>query len=118
MPRLFSLCLPLSTVVLVAGVACTAQAPSPTATAQPLRWGLIVHGGAGNFTLDSIKDRHAEMRAAMTDALRAGHTILAAGGSSLDAVEAAVVVLEDSPHFNAGKGAVFTHEGTSHGLRP
>jgi beta-aspartyl-peptidase (threonine type) len=45
--------------------------------------------------------------------LTAGHRILASGGSSLDAVQAAVVVLEDSPHFNAGKGAVFTHEGTN-----
>jgi beta-aspartyl-peptidase (threonine type) len=43
----------------------------------------------------------------------AGHKILAGGGSSLDAVEAAVVIFEDSPQFNAGKGAVFTHEGTN-----
>jgi beta-aspartyl-peptidase (threonine type) len=49
----------------------------------------------------------------VAEALTAGHRILASGGSSLDAVQAAVVVLEDSPHFNAGKGAVFTHEGTN-----
>ena len=72
-----------------------------------------MHGGASNFTLEAIKDRETEMRAAMTAALSAGHRILAAGGSSLDAVQAAVVVLEDSPHFNAGKGAVFTHQGTN-----
>ena len=72
-----------------------------------------MHGGASNFTLEAIKDRETEMRAAMTAALSAGHRVLAAGGSSLDAVQAAVVVLEDSPHFNAGKGAVFTHQGTN-----
>lgn len=74
---------------------------------------MVIHGGAGNFTLESIKDRQAEMRSAMTDALTTGHRILAAGGSSLDAVQAAIVMLEDSPQFNAGKGAVFTHEGTN-----
>jgi len=72
-----------------------------------------MHGGASNFTLEAIKDRETEMRVAITSALAAGHRVLAAGGSSLDAVQAAVVVLEDSPHFNAGKGAVFTHEGTN-----
>jgi L-asparaginase / beta-aspartyl-peptidase len=74
---------------------------------------MAIHGGAGNFTLESISDRAQEMRTAMAMALAAGHRILSAGGSSLDAVEAAVVVLEDSPQFNAGKGAVFTHEGTN-----
>ena len=74
---------------------------------------MAIHGGAGNFTLESIGDRAQEMRTAMAMALAAGHRILSAGGSSLDAVEAAVVVLEDSPQFNAGKGAVFTHEGTN-----
>jgi L-asparaginase / beta-aspartyl-peptidase len=49
----------------------------------------------------------------MMTALAAGHRVLAGGGSSLDAVQAAVVVLEDSPQFNAGKGAVFTHDGTN-----
>src|ERR1051325_4152465 len=53
------------------------------------------------------------MQEAMTDALMAGHDVLASGGTSLDAVQAAIVILEDSPLFNAGKGAVFTHEGTN-----
>lgn len=101
----------LVTVVAVAG--CTAQAPGPSPEEQPLRWGMVIHSGAGNFTIESLGDRQAEMRSAMTDALMAGHKVLAAGGSSLDAVQAAVVILEDSPQFNAGKGAVFTHEGTN-----
>jgi beta-aspartyl-peptidase (threonine type) len=70
-----------------------------------------MHGGAGNFTINDLGDRREPMREAMTAALTAGHKVLAAGGSSLDAVQAAIVVLEDSPLFNAGKGAVFNHEG-------
>jgi beta-aspartyl-peptidase (threonine type) len=85
--------------------------PSTDMTPQP-RWGLVIHTGAGNFTLESLGDRREPMRAAMTAALEAGHRVLSGGGSSLDAVQAAIVILEDSPHFNAGKGAVFTHEGT------
>jgi L-asparaginase / beta-aspartyl-peptidase len=53
------------------------------------------------------------MQAAMSDALTAGYRVLSGGGTSLDAVQAAIVILEDSPLFNAGKGAVFTHEGTN-----
>jgi beta-aspartyl-peptidase (threonine type) len=80
---------------------------------QPLRWGIVIHTGAGNFTPDTLGDRREPMRAAMVEALIAGHAVLAQGGTSLDAVQAAIVILEDSPHFNAGKGAVFTHDGTN-----
>jgi beta-aspartyl-peptidase (threonine type) len=94
---------------------CTAQAPTPApGTGDPERqWGMVIHGGAGNFTLEDIKDREAEMRTALTDALLAGHRVLAAGGSSLDALQAAIVILEDNPQFNAGRGAVFTNAGTN-----
>jgi beta-aspartyl-peptidase (threonine type) len=78
----------------------------------PPRWGLVIHTGAGTFTLESLGERQAAMRTAIGEALAAGHRILEDGGSSVDAVEKAVVVLEDSPHFNAGHGAVFTHDGT------
>jgi beta-aspartyl-peptidase (threonine type) len=75
-------------------------------------WGLVIHGGAGVITRASLSaEREAAARGALEQALRAGHAVLARGGSSLDAVTAAVVVLEDSPLFNAGKGAVFTHDG-------
>ncbi len=56
-------------------------------------------------------EKEAAYRADLERALRAGHAILEKGGSSLDAVEATIRVLEDSPLFNAGKGAVFTHDG-------
>ena len=77
-------------------------------SAPPL---LLVHGGAGVIRATLTAAVEAEVKIDLQRALRAGHAILAEGGSSLDAVEAAVVVLEDSPHFNAGHGAVFTHDG-------
>jgi len=73
---------------------------------------LVMHGGAGTITRQSMTpDREKQYREAMEQALRTGQTILMKGGSSIDAVEASIRVLEDSPLFNAGKGAVFTHEG-------
>src|SRR5262245_61126958 len=94
-------------------VACNSpEPPAPTDMSQP-RWGIVIHTGAGAFTLTSLGNRREPMRMAMIEALTAGHQVLAGGGSSLDAVQAAIVVLEDSPLFNAGKGAVFTHEGTN-----
>jgi len=73
---------------------------------------LAVHGGAGTILKSQMTPRLEEQyRAGLEDALRIGWTILDRGGSSLDAVEAAVCSLEDFPLFNAGRGAVFTHEG-------
>lgn len=80
---------------------------------QQRSWGIVIHTGAGNFTLEGLADRREPMRTAMIEALTAGHAVLERGGSSLDAIQAAIVILEDSPLFNAGKGAVFTHEGTN-----
>jgi beta-aspartyl-peptidase (threonine type) len=78
----------------------------------PPRWGMVIHGGAGAMTPQSVPpERQAEYRAALTEALRAGHAVLARGGSSLDAVEAAINVMEDNPLFNAGRGAVITADG-------
>lgn len=73
---------------------------------------LLVHGGAGVIRRDMDRATESAVRLALAEALRAGQARLADGGSALDAVAAAVVVLEDSPHFNAGHGAVFTHDGT------
>lgn len=73
---------------------------------------IAIHGGAGTITR---KNMSAEMekayREGLTQALQKGYAVLQSGGSSLDAVEAAVMAMEDNPLFNAGKGAVFTHEG-------
>ncbi|MCI4567827.1 isoaspartyl peptidase/L-asparaginase [Lysobacter sp. CFH 32150] len=73
---------------------------------------LVIHGGAGVIERNALSaaDEKA-IRADLDRALDAGNAILAKGGSALDAVEAVIVVLEDSPRFNAGKGAVFNAEG-------
>jgi L-asparaginase / beta-aspartyl-peptidase len=75
---------------------------------------LAVHGGAGTIERSNMTpEREREYRAGLERALTAGYEILKRGGSSLDATEAAVRVLEDDPHFNAGKGSVFTSAGTN-----
>jgi beta-aspartyl-peptidase (threonine type) len=73
---------------------------------------LAIHGGAGVIDIATLGDATAQrIHADLDHALDAGHSVLAVGGSALDAVEAAVCVLEDSPYFNAGRGAVFTADG-------
>ncbi|MBX3727473.1 MAG: isoaspartyl peptidase/L-asparaginase [Xanthomonadales bacterium] len=73
---------------------------------------IAIHGGAGTIDPAQLSpQRRAAIEADLGAALDAGHAVLAAGGSSLDAVTVAVVMLEDSPHFNAGRGAVFNAEG-------
>lgn len=77
-------------------------------------WSIAIHGGAGTMTRDHMNEaEQGEYKAALAAALDAGQAVLAGGGSALDAVEAAVVVLEDEPRFNAGRGAVFTYHGTN-----
>ncbi|MEI6486015.1 MAG: isoaspartyl peptidase/L-asparaginase [Sphingomonadales bacterium] len=74
-------------------------------------WSLVIHGGSGQLSPDTLPGPEGECRAGLAAALAAGKAILAAGGSAVDAVVAAVSVLEDHPLFNAGRGAVFTAEG-------
>lgn len=76
------------------------------------RYALVIHGGAGTLKRSILTpEQETAYRSDLESAVRAGETILKAGGSSLDAVTAAIRVMEDSPLFNAGKGAVFNHEG-------
>src|SRR4051812_24715852 len=70
---------------------------------------IVVHGGGGRLPADDA--RAERVRAGAAAAVEAGHEVLAAGGAALDAVEAAVVVLEDDPEFNAGRGAALTEYG-------
>jgi L-asparaginase / beta-aspartyl-peptidase len=75
-------------------------------------WLIVVHGGAGVIERSKLgPDGDKAYRAGLREALNAGTKVLDAGGSSLDAVEAALHVLEDDPLFNAGRGSVFTSEG-------
>lgn len=76
------------------------------------RIAFVIHGGAGVLSTPELTpERRREIVAALHEACRTGQSILESGGTALDAVTAAVVFLEDDPHFNAGRGAVFTHDG-------
>ncbi len=80
----------------------------PVMAAEPV---LLIHGGAGVIKRDLDSDKEKAIRADLRASLDAGYAVLQSGGSSLDAVSRSVTVLEDSPWFNAGKGAVFNHDG-------
>ena len=80
--------------------------------AQQQKYVLVIHGGAGTILKKNMTpEKEAAYTKALTSALQAGYDVIKSGGKSLDAVEAAIHVLEDCPLFNAGKGAVFTHDG-------
>lgn len=80
--------------------------------AQTHRWAIVLHGGAGVIERQSMTPAmEAEYRAGLQKAIEAGAKVLDGGGSSLDAVEAAIRILEDDPHFNAGRGSVFAANG-------
>ncbi len=112
----------LLSILLAALSACTDPTPStvstvkagsetPIASERPA-YALVIHGGAGTITKANMTpEREAAIRKAMNEALDVGEAVLKKGGSALDAVEQTIIVLENSPHFNAAKGAVFTHEG-------
>jgi len=106
-----------SLFILFAAVAllqgCTADANETTMTnSASTPYALVIHGGAGAITrADMTPEMEQEYLKVLNEALDIGETILKNGGASLDAVEKTIMYLEDSPLFNAGKGAVFTHEG-------
>lgn len=101
---------PLFGAALALLAATAVQAETP----EMAGWSLAVHGGAGVIERASLSpEQDAAYRAALARALEAGAAILKVGGSSLDAVQAAVEVMEDDPLFNAGRGAVFTAEGAN-----
>lgn len=81
---------------------------------QMQKFGIVIHGGAGTILKSSITpEKETEYISKLNEALNAGYKILEGGGKSLDAVEATIRIMEDSPLFNAGKGAVFTSKGTN-----
>lgn len=83
-----------------------------TEVAMGADWAIVVHGGAGVIErADLTPQQEAAYRQAMGRVAQAGGKVLAEGGSALDAIEAAIFLLEDDPLFNAGRGAVFTAEG-------
>jgi beta-aspartyl-peptidase (threonine type) len=91
---------------LMMAAAASAQQP------QTHHWAIVVHGGAGDIDRATLGGKgDAAYRAALTRVIETGAAVLDRGGSSLDAVEAAIKVLEDDSHFNAARGAVFTVAG-------
>ena len=108
-----------STVVLLAcqqpaDQSVPGEGTSATPAAARVEWGMVIHGGAGTISRANMSpEQEREYRAALTEALGAGYHVLRDGGTSLDAVSAAIVILENSPLFNAGRGAVFTADGVN-----
>ncbi|GAA5071484.1 isoaspartyl peptidase/L-asparaginase family protein [Lysobacter panacisoli] len=98
-------------IPLLALAAMTANAHAADRPATP-KTALVIHGGAGFVPKDAITpEEYKAYHAALNRALDAGNAVLGSGGSALDAVTAAVLVMEDAPQFNAGKGAVFNAKG-------
>ena len=97
---------------LVVLLVCAIGGNSMAQDAARENWALAIHGGAGVIERSSLSpEQEQAYRTAMAAALDTGSAVLRRGGSSLDAVEATIRVLEDDPLFNAGRGAVFTADG-------
>ncbi len=96
-----------SLALLLSAITPLAHAAEPA----PAQTVLVIHGGAGVERADLSPADIAAARKAMEEALRTGHAQLKAGKPAVDAVMATITVLEDAPMFNAGRGAVFTHDG-------
>ena len=99
---LFLLCFP---ALLLAQQNDKAAVPAP-------KWAIAIHGGAGTIPKDLPEAQKQQYLHSLGEALKIGQGVLQQGGTSLDAVEKVVRFLEDDPLFNAGKGAVYTHEKT------
>lgn len=98
--------------LLFLGGILTGCTTAPSAGNSQPEWSIVIHGGAGVITRDSMSpEREAAYNAALDGALTKGSDILASGGSSMDAVEAVIRDFEDDPLFNAGRGAVLTETG-------
>ncbi|MBR0553635.1 isoaspartyl peptidase/L-asparaginase family protein [Stakelama marina] len=90
----------------------SAPAAAQEASSEKPKWTLVIHGGAGIIERDKVTAEQEEgVRNGLNAALDAGQKVLAGGGTAMDAIEATIRVLEDDPHFNAGRGAVFTWDG-------
>jgi beta-aspartyl-peptidase (threonine type) len=99
-------------MMIAMGAAAMTAAAQQTNVTVDRHWAIVVHGGAGVIERAKLgPDGDSGYRAGLKAAIEAGAKVLDQGGSSLDAVEAAIHVLEDDPLFNAGRGAVFTSEG-------
>lgn len=109
----------LSAIMMLGSILSSCKNEKKTAGQNPVitpvarqEWAIVIHGGAGVMTREKMTpEMDKEYRAALTEAMNTGKRILAEGGTALEAVEKTINVMEDNPLFNAGKGAVFTHDG-------
>lgn len=106
--KLYSSFITFSTLLL------TCSPMSANSITKENKFTLVIHGGAGTLLKkDMTPEKEKEYKTVLNEALIKGYEVLKNKGTSLDAVESAIKVMEDSPLFNAGKGAVFTHEETN-----
>jgi beta-aspartyl-peptidase (threonine type) len=99
-------------MLMLVGSLMTGSAHAQEEEAEAPRWTIAIHGGAGVILRDDMTpEREAEYRAALQSALDAGAEVLRNGGTAMEAVQAAIVPMENDPKFNAGRGAVYTWEG-------
>ncbi len=102
----------LISLMMITGCENEKKTQSQSGFADPGPITLVIHGGAGTIKRENMTpEREKAYREGLNQALEAGYAVLESGGASLDAVIAAIKVMEDNPLFNAGKGAVFTNEG-------
>lgn len=107
LPQITAMRYAFITLILCTGYMVKAQPKQPQTNIV-----LVVHGGAGTILKSRMTpEKEQAYKSAISAALEKGYTALNNGGSSVDAVEAAIKILEDNPLFNAGKGAVFSHAG-------
>ncbi len=108
MKNIFRIC-----ALLLFAALADAQEPGPN-NLMVKKFALAIHGGAGTIERGKMTpEKEKQYRDGLENALKAGYAVLEKGGSAVDATEAAVRALENDPHFNAGKGAVFTSAGTN-----
>ncbi|MGA1771945.1 MAG: isoaspartyl peptidase/L-asparaginase family protein [Flavobacteriaceae bacterium] len=100
-------------IVLLVALALISCQPQPEKENKTPNFGIVIHGGAGTILRKNMTpEMEAQYRETLALAIQTGHAILKAGGSSQEAVEKTIHVMEDSPLFNAGKGAVLTADET------
>ncbi|MFP4047130.1 MAG: isoaspartyl peptidase/L-asparaginase family protein [Bacteroidales bacterium] len=107
----------LSLVLIVlfglSAIQCTNEKPEKESQ-DKMEYAIVIHGGAGNTSPDNLpEERREEYSEKLKEARDKGVEMLKSGGTALETVEEVIHVLENSPLFNAGKGAVFTHQGTN-----